>query len=785
MDLKNILSQSFATYAGMTIVDRAITDVRDCLKPSARQAMYAQHLRKITHDKPFQKSIKSVASGMDLFYTHGDASLYSLLMRMGKPFTYRYPLEDIQGTYGTIVESDNQAAQRYTEMRLSYLASYLFKNIDKNTIEKWFNNYDDTEKYPAVLPSVGFYNIVNGSSGIATGLASSIPQFNLREVNEALIKLLWNPDADFDELYCAPDFATGGILLNEDEVKNSLRYGSGKACKLRAVIEYDDVENCLIVREIPFGVYTITIKHQLEKLLNDRPDCGIDRFLDSSSDVPLIKIYLQKKVNIDKILQLLYKETSLQNHYSINMTMLEDGRVPKVFGWKQALSAHLAHEELVYRNAYKYELQKLYERLHIVEGILIALANIDEVIKIIKTSTSPSAAAVALTERFGFTAVQNKAILEMRLSKLANLEVLAYKNEKVALEANINTINLILSDITLFKKEVEKGFREIIAKFGDDRRTRIMNLAMVSTDVDTEPVEKKMIYVNLTNQNNLYVYETSTLLTQRKGGVGQKVKMNNGEYIIDSFTNYNYGTLVLFSDTGNLYTYDLNQIPLNQKISIVDMLSLKGADKIIKILSVIDARYKKCIVFITKQGMIKKSLLEEYNIKKSRGVTAVKLREGDQVASILFMDTEPICMLSKNGHFLITEQEEITPVGRIALGVQGMKLEEDDYVVCARVPTAHTKEIVSVTNDGYVKRTALEEFNITGRNTKGSKIQRVEKNAMADFVLLDNESEITIVSKTALIKVPVSEIPLTSKNTLGSRGIKVQNNDIITGILKS
>lgn len=781
MDLKNVLHESFATYAGMTIVDRAITDARDCLKPSARQAMYAQYLEKIVHDKPYRKSAKSVAAGMDHFYTHGDTSLYSLLMRMGKPFAYRYPLEDVQGTYGTLVESDNQAAQRYTEMRLSALAAYLFEDIEKDSIKTWFNNYDDTEQYPAVLPSKGFYNIVNGTSGIATAIASSIPQFNLREVNEALIKLLWNQEIDFSEIYCAPDFATGAILLNENEVKVSLENGQGKACKLRSVIDYDSDEHCLIVTEIPYGVYTMTIRHQLAQLIENQPDIGIEKFLDLSSDTPLLKIYLQKKANPEVVVHKLYKETSLQNHYSINIMMLENGRFPKIFGWRQALLAHLAHEHDVYVRSFNYDLIKLRAKLHIIEGILIALANIEEVISIIKQSKTGQLAKINLINRFNFSEIQAKAILDIKLVKLANLESIEYENEKKDLVATIGHIEAILNDEVLLKKEIEKGLREVIDKFGDARRTTILNLA---EDQEETPIEQKTIYVNLTNQNNLYVYEKSTLLTQRKGGVGQKIKLNKNEYFISQFIDHNSETMLLFSDAGKLYSVDLRALPLDQTIAISDILQLNN-ERIIAITSANIKNKDLYLVFITKQGMVKKSALSEFNIKRSSGVMAIKLKDGDELVSILLVNDEPICMLSKLGRFIMIEQKDINAIGRVAIGVQGMKLEDNDEVVMAHVVEAETTEIVTVTNDGYTKRTDINEFNITGRNTKGSHVHKLDNNYLTDFVLISKETELTLITQNTLIKFPLTDINLTGKNTLGSRSIKLKDENSKIGILKS
>lgn len=286
MSLKETLEQSFQTYAGMTIRDRAICDARDCLKPGARMSMYAQFIEKITPDKPYRKSQKSVAAAMDHFYVHGDMSLYPLFARLGKTWAMRYVLEDFQGNTGTIEESSNEAASRYTEMRLAPLAMNLFTNIEKETITKWYESYSGEEDYPAVLPSVGFYNIVNGTSGIATAISSSIPQFNLKEVNEAMIKLLHDSNTPFDDIYCAPDFCTGAVLLNEAEVKESLRTGYGAACKLRSVLEYDSTNRCIIVKEIPYGVYTETIRGQLMEIIEGENNPGIERFLDQSGATP-------------------------------------------------------------------------------------------------------------------------------------------------------------------------------------------------------------------------------------------------------------------------------------------------------------------------------------------------------------------------------------------------------------------------------------------------------------------------------------------------------------------
>ena len=407
----------------MTILDRAIVDARDGLKPAARQCMYAQLLEKITYKKPFKKSNKSVAAAMDHFYVHGDASCYSLLTRMAKSFTMRYPLEDFDGSYGTISSGNGEAAPRYTEMRLGELGCKLYENIDKDTIDRWIDNYDNTEQFPSIVPTLGFYNICNGSLGIATALASSIPQFNLREMNEAMIKLVENPEVDFDEIYCAPDFCTGATILNGDQVKESLRNGTGKAAIIRSTVTFDSDENCFYVTEIPYGVYTGTICGQIKELVNDGELIGIKDVLDLSTKKANIKILLEKGCNATRLLKDLYKLTSLQDSYTINMTMLDHGERPRVYGWRHALMAHLNHEGVVYKRIHEFEIKRIDARIHIIDGLLIAIANIDEVVSLIRSSKNKDEAKTKLIFRFGFSDEQANAILKMTLSKLINLEI--------------------------------------------------------------------------------------------------------------------------------------------------------------------------------------------------------------------------------------------------------------------------------------------------------------------------------------------------------------------------
>ena len=779
-NLKPIIEESFAQYAGAVLQSRALVDVRDCLKPSARQIFYCLYTDKFIHNKPFNKTLKGIGSAMRM-YIHGDSSCEGIIMRAGQPFAMRYPLIEIEGSYGNLMESGNWAAARYTSARLSNLANYLFSDIDKDTILEWRDNYDDTEQYPAVLPTKGFFNIVNGAQGIGVGLASSIPQFNLREVNEALIKLLWNPDIDFEEIYCAPDFATGAYLLNESAVKDSLKDGNGFACKLRSVVEYDNKERCFIVKEIPYSVYTNTICGELEKILEAEDNPGVDRFNDLTGATPLIKIYLLKNANPDRVLKYLYKNTSLQYHYSINMTMLENGRYPRVFGWKSALQAHLDQEEIVYRRGFEYDLTKIKARIHIIEGLLKAYDAIDEVVQTIKTSASSAAANEALRNLLNIDEVQAKAILDLKLSKLSKLDITKLCNEKSDLEKEKERIEAILCDINLLKKEIENGLREVANKFGDERRTKIMNIA---SDED-EPVEIKSLIVNLTNKNNLIVTESSSLYTQKRGGVGSKFKLEDGEYVMSSTSCQNIDTLLFFSVQGNVFSYVAGALPMGEKIAVESLFMIEQSEKICAMTSLAKTGYKKYIVFITKNGMLKKTEVAEYNMKRSKsGIKALTLDDGDEICSVLFTDEERIGIMTEMGYFLMCETKDVRAIGRVAKGVKGIKLSDGDAVASARTMPVGAKEVISVSGEGKIKRTSIEEFSVQGRATKGTRIQKInDGDWMADFMPTSNEKEITIIATSSQIKLNIAEITSLSKNTLGTQGIKKKAKDNIISLL--
>ena len=778
-NLKPIIEQSMTQYAGAVLQSRALVDARDCLKPSARQIFYCMDKYKYTAAKPFQKTMAAIGDAMKHFYIHGDSSCEGIIMRAGQSFAMRYPLVEVKGNGGTLLASGNWAAPRYTEARLSKLAAYLFDDIDKETIEDWRDNYADNEQYPSVLPTKGFYNIVNGSQGIGIGMACSIPQYNLKELNNALIHLIDNPDCSFEEIYCAPDFATGAILYNEEDVKNSMRDGYGYACKLRSVVEFDAKERCFVVTEIPYGVYTDTISGQLEEIVNGEDNPGIERFNDLTGARPLIKIYLGKKANPDKVLKYLYKNTSLQYHYGINFTMLDQGRFPKVFTWKELLQSHINHERVVYRRAFEFDLNKIKNRIHIIDGLLICMANIEEVVQTIRNSVSTAAASEALQKKFLLDADQTKAVLDMKLSRLAHLEVQKLENEKKDLEAKAKEIENILNNEELFKEEIKKGWREVAAKFSDPRRTKIINIVKE----DEEPTEIRQLQVSLTNHGNVFATEVSSLYTQRRGGVGNKFKMADGEYVIATQPVNSNEELLFFSHAGNVYHYKVANIAIDQFLHVQQLAPVKDWERICAITSTHKKTDKPYILFFTKKGMVKKSEMSEYNVTRNVGLKALTLDDGDEIVNVLFTDNEKVGIVTEGGNFLMITTEDIRPIGRVAKGVKAIKLNDGDGVASARIIPADTTMIASISGNGLFKKTSIDEFVVQGRGTKGAKIQKLnDGDWIADFYPIVKDGDILVASTNACIKLTTNDIPIFSKGALGNKSIKLNPKDNVVGI---
>ena len=778
-DIEEVLSTAFLEYAGYNLQRRAIPDVRDGLKWGARQLIHAQMLVKFTYNKPFKKAIKSVSQAMGFSYVHGDASAYGTFIRMAKPFVMNIPLQEAKGNYGTLIDPDDHSASRYVEMRGSEACSYLLKDLDKDTITEWEDTYDLEGKFPKVLPSKGFWNLVNGCISIGSGMSCSVPPFNLRELNNELIRLLWNKNIAINLL---PDFPTGATILNRDEVIESLNNGNGKACKIRAKIEFDSSERCFIVKEMPYSTYTNTICKELANIMQEDENCGIKEFVDYTGQTPDLRIYLTKNANPDKVLKNLYKNTSLQTFYSINLILLDKGEKPRLFSLKEAMLAHLAHEEEVYRQGFIFDLNKIKNRIHIIEGLLKAINNIDEVIRLIKEAADSKNASLALQKFLGITEIQAKAILDIKLARLARLEVDKLINEQKELEAEKDRITSILMNEDLLKKEIEKGLIEVANKFGDERRTKILN---VEAEED-EPKEVKSLSVNLTNNNNVYINEISSLYTQRKGGVGVKFKLDNGEFILNSFSAQTIDTILFFTNYGNFYSCNISVLPVDEKVYINNFVNLRENERIVAAISINKNNNVHNLTFITKCGMIKKSSIEEYNIKRQVGVKALNLNEGDELCDVLTTDSEKIGILTNLGQFLMFVPRDISETGRVTKGVKAIKLNDGDYVVSARVVPKTTKEIISITHKGLSKRSNIKDFSIGSRYTKGQKIQKLKdsKDNLVDFLPIEENCSIIVVSNKTQLKITTDSINLLSKDTYGAKSIKMDEKNSVVKLLK-
>lgn len=776
VDMKKIIDEAFTQYSGAVLQSRALVDVRDCLKPSARQIFYCLYTDKMIHSKPYQKTLKLIGS-LARMYIHGDSSALGVLMRAGQEFAMRYPLLDIKGNNGNLIESGNWAAPRYTDSRLSALTSDIFEDVTKDTIEDWRDNYDDTEKYPAVLPSKGFYNIVNGTMGIGIGMASSIPQFNLNDVNKALEILLLNPNCNFDDIYCPPDFATGAYLLNETEVKEALKNGTGASCRLRSKIKYDEKDNCLIVTEIPYSVYTNTICGELEAIMESPDNPGIDRFNDLTGNDPNIKIYLNKGVNIKKVEQYLYKNTSLQSYYGINMTMLEDGRFPRVFTWKEALQAHIDHEKIVYRRGFEYDLKKIEHRIHIIDGLLICLASIDEVITTIKSANSTADANNKLVEKFLLDAEQAKAVLDMKLSRLAKLEVQKLTDEKSELEIEKNKLLDILNNEDKFNNELISGWRNIAAKYGDDHRTKMMVIEEKEEAEEAALPNPENCVVIITRNGGIKRVSAAKYKPQKRNGKGIK---SEDDAILETISTNTIDTLMLFSSLGKMYRLLVDEIPESDKYYPVSgLIDTVNGETIVAITSLYRKSSAKFVMFITKQGMIKKTALEEYTKGRTggKGVAAIKLKDGDTLANVTFAENEDFIVVTKNSYAIRFETKDIAPIGRVAAGVKAIKLTEGDEVIVGLPVHKETDTLAVFSKDGMAKRTELSEYPVQGRGGKG--LLTYKGAELIGASLVSKDDSILIIGSPSSICILANDIPVLGRTTAGNIMVKSRVKKIV------
>lgn len=767
-DFQKSIENAFLEYGASVAQERSIADIRDGLKIGLRQGLYSQFFNKLTHKNKFQKAQKSVAAAMSLCYLHGDAAMYDTFIRAAKPFAYRYPVEEAQGAYGTPVASDDHSASRYVEMRSGELADYFFDGLKKNAIDEWYWNYDDTEKIPSVFPSIGFWNIVNGCSGIAVAMSSSSPQFNIREVNAALIKIIKNPDVDFDEIYCAPDFATGGTITNAKEVKESIRNGKGASIRIKAKLEYFPDNNMIKATELPYGVYTNTVISQIKALTEENENYGIERVIDHTKKTSDIRIYLSKGTNVNRMISKLYKDTSLENWFSVNMIFLDMGRVPKLFGWREACDAYIAHIRLCKRREIQFDLDKALARENIVEGLMLSAANIDEVVSIIRSSSNPSEASKRLIERFSFNEEQTKAILAMKLSSLTKIDAIKLENEREELLKKIDEFRYLLDTPSALDEQLIKALQEVADKFGDARRTRVINL--VEEEENNSIPEQDCVVFVLSN-NNIRIIPADELNGARRGRKGSSIKLPKNVVVSNTLYTTNHGKIGTITKNGKIHFFDIDKLNIGEDYSIYELAALEPNDSIVKIINCNDFDYFKYVLFVTKNGMIKLTPVSEYNSRASKGVIAIKLREGDNVVDCFLSNNNERIMIASNSGYYNFYSLELNPVGRASIGVKAIGLKEGEYVIGATIisNSIEYSGILTINNNGRGKITKLEDFSSTSRGARGYVIQKIEEGESISAIqaIRADSTKVNVIAGNKLTSMAVSEIPSQGRVTSG------------------
>lgn len=654
VDITKTIKDDFIEYSGHVMQERSIPDARDGLKDGARKILYSQYINKNVHKNNFIKGQAATGQALITGFLHGDSSAYNTMVRMGKYYAVPYPLEEIQGNGGNQTSPDSHAAGRYLEIRQSELASYLFNGIEKNVIKEWYKNYSDTLDLPRVLPSIGFYPIINGLSGIAVGLSTSIPPTNLIEVNNAIIKLIKNQNVAFEEIYCPPDFPMGGKIINGSEVEESMRNGHGKSIKMQARLDYIADKNMIVATQIPFSVYTDTICAELLEIINGEDNCGIAKFIDATNDEgALINIYLDKDVNVKKIMNILLTKTSLGSSYGINMIMLDNGRFPKVFGWKDALLNYIEHIRDCKRSELRYDLDRFLARKNIVNGLLVAAANIEEIIKIIRAANNPHEAGIALAARFDFNEEQIKAILAIKLASLTKIDAIKLNDELNEINKKIENINFLLSHPEALDQELIKVLLEVSQRFGRPRKTKILSI----NDEDEFPKEAIEGIVSIDHNNHILF---STDAKMRRKLLGKKSLLFEQKMTDQS-------SVLLFSNRGKGYKLFLSDLDENDFLTIDTILKLNGEKIIFAANS--DLCESQDLIITTKCGNIKRFSFTSIFEINCRGRSLIKLSDDDEIFTYLISSKNSnIICIQDTGRKEVIDLDSIPEMGVAAKG---------------------------------------------------------------------------------------------------------------------
>ncbi|MGI6492490.1 MAG: DNA gyrase subunit A [Pelotomaculum sp.] len=792
IDINDEMKHSYLDYAMSVIVGRALPDIRDGLKPVHRRILYAMHKLGLTADKPHRKSAYIVGEVLAKYHPHGDSSVYDALVRLAQDFNSRYPLVDGHGNFGS-VDGDSAAAMRYTEARMAKVAAEMLADIDKDTVD-FIPNYDEKDEEPTVLPARIPNLLVNGSAGIAVGMATNIPPHNLAEVIDGVIMLIKEPDIDIQQLMGiikGPDFPTGGMIMGREGIWNAYRTGRG-SIKMRAqtVIEKNSSgRNCIIVNEIPYQVNKARLIEKIAELVKDKKIEGINDLRDESDRRGMrIMIELKKDANPQVILNQLFKHTQMQETFGVIMLALVDGK-PQVLNLKQVLHYYLEHQKNVIVRRTRFELNKAENRAHILEGLRIAIAYLDEVIKIIRTAHNTEAAKKALMVRFSLSEKQAEAIVEMRLRQLTGLEREKLEQEYKELLERIAQLKAILADENKVLAIIRDELLAIKKKYADPRRTVISNDDSAFETEDLIPEED--VVITITNQGYIKRTPLSIYHSQRRGGRGVTAMGTKAEdYVQHLFITTTHHFCLFFTNQGKVYRLKVYEIPEAGRqakgTAIVNLLYLGGEEKINAIIPVREFTPDQFLLMATNKGLVKKTPLNEYDTSRRDGIIAISLKEGDQLVDVkLTNGHEEILLATRGGLAIRFPEEEVRPMGRDTHGVKGINLKHDDEVVGMEtiVPDAY---LLAVTENGFGKRTSLNEYRSQARGGKGLiNIKTTERNGAVVAVKVVKEEEIMIISvEGIIIRLKAGDISAMGRATIGVTLMRLDAGDAVVDVAK-